>query len=42
MNGVSDPCPDPSFKSYRIKLVMTSTNQTYPPKLKDLRVICLA
>ncbi len=31
----------PSFRSYRIKLVMTSTNQTYPPKLRDLRVICL-
>jgi hypothetical protein len=32
----------PSFRSYRIKLVMTSTNQAYVPRLKDLRVITLA
>jgi hypothetical protein len=30
------------FRSYRIKIVMTSTNQTYVPRLKDLRVIALA
>jgi hypothetical protein len=32
----------PAFRSYRIKIVMTSTNQTYVPRLKDLRVIALA
>jgi hypothetical protein len=32
----------PSFRSYRIKLVMTSTNQTLAPQLKNLRVIALA
>jgi hypothetical protein len=32
----------PSFRSYRIKLVMTSTNQVYPPRVKNLRVISLA
>jgi hypothetical protein len=32
----------PSFKSYRIKLVLTSTNQVYVPRIKDLRVIALA
>jgi len=32
----------PSFKSYRIKLIMTSTNQVYVPRMKDLRVIALA
>ena len=32
----------PSFKSYRIKLVMTSTSQAYVPRMKDLRVIALA
>jgi len=32
----------PSFKSYRIKLLLTSTNQAYVPRLKDLRVIALA
>jgi hypothetical protein len=31
-----------AFRSYRIKIVMTSTNQTYVPRLKDLRVIALA
>ena len=30
------------FKSYRIKIVMTSTNQVYSPRFKDLRVITLA
>jgi hypothetical protein len=30
------------FRSYRIKIVMTSTNQVYPPRFKDLRVIALA
>jgi len=30
------------FRSYRIKIVMTSTNQTHPPRFKDLRVIALA
>lgn len=32
----------PSFKSYRIKLIMTSTNQVYVPRMRDLRVIALA
>ena len=30
------------FRYYRIKLVMTSTNQVYVPRVKDLRVIALA
>jgi len=30
------------FRYYRIKLVMTSTNQVYVPRIKDLRVIALA
>ena len=32
----------PSFKSYRIKLVATSTNQAYVPRIKELRTIALA
>jgi len=32
----------PSFKCYRIKLILTSTNQTYVPRIKELRVITLA
>ena len=32
----------PAFRSYRIKLVMTSTNQVYVPRVKNLRVIALA
>jgi len=32
----------PKFKSYRIKINLTSTNQTYPPRIKELRVITLA
>ena len=32
----------PSFKYYRIKLVMTSTNQVYVPRVKNLRVLALA
>jgi len=32
----------PSFKAFRIKLVMTSTSQVYVPRIKDLRVIALA
>jgi hypothetical protein len=32
----------PSFRGYRIKLVMTSTTQVYVPRVKDLRVIALA
>ena len=32
----------PSFRFYRIKLVLTSTNQVYPPRVKNLRVIALA
>ena len=32
----------PSFKTYRIKLNLTSTNQCYVPRVKDLRVIALA
>ena len=32
----------PSFKSYRIKIVATSTSQVYVPQIKGLRVIALA
>jgi len=32
----------PAFRSYRIKLVMTSTNQVYVPRIRNLRVIALA
>ena len=32
----------PSFRSYRIKIVLTSTNQVYVPRVKNLRVITLA
>ena len=32
----------PGFRSYRIKIVLTSTNQVYVPRIKDLRVIALA
>jgi hypothetical protein len=32
----------PSFRSYRIKFVLTSTSQVYVPRVKDLRVIALA
>ena len=31
-----------TFRSYRIKLVMTSTSQAYVPRMRDLRVIALA
>ena len=32
----------PEFKIFRIKLVFASTNQAYPPIIKDLRAIALA
>ena len=32
----------PSFRGYRVKIVATSTNQVYVPRIKDLRVIALA
>ena len=32
----------PSYNSYRIKLLLTSTNQANPPKIRNLRVIALA
>ena len=32
----------PEFKYYRFKFVLTSTNQTYVPRVSDLRVITLA
>jgi hypothetical protein len=32
----------PPFRSYRIKLLLTSTNQVYVPRVKNLRVIALA
>ena len=32
----------PTFKQFRVKLVMTSTSQAHPAALKDLRVIALA
>ena len=31
-----------SFRYFSIKLVGTSTNQAYPPRIKDLRVIAVA
>lgn len=31
----------PSFRYYSIKLIGNSTNQAYPPRVKDLRVIAL-
>ena len=32
----------PSFRSYRIKLLLTSTDQTLVPKIRSLRAIALA
>ena len=32
----------PSFRAYRIKIVMTSTNPAYIPRIRDLRAIALA
>ena len=32
----------PAFKSYRIKISLTSSNQAYVPRIRDLRTICLA
>ena len=32
----------PTFKQFRVKLVLTSTSQAHPAALKDLRVIALA
>lgn len=32
----------PSFKYFTIKIIGSSTNQSYPPRLRDLRVIALA
>jgi len=32
----------PIFKSYRIKFVMTSTDQAHPPRVRDFRAICFA
>jgi len=32
----------PTFRYYRIKLLLTSTNQVFVPKVKDLRVMALA
>ena len=32
----------PTFKHYRVKFVMTSTDQTWVPKASELRVITLA
>jgi hypothetical protein len=32
----------PSFRSFRIKIIGTSTNQVYVPRIRDLRVIALA
>ena len=32
----------PKFMSYRIKIILASTNQVYVPRIKDLRVITLA
>ena len=32
----------PAFRAYRIKLVLTSSNQAYVPRVRELRVITLA
>ena len=32
----------PSFKNYRVKILLTSTNQVYVPRIKNLRVLALA
>ena len=32
----------PTFRSYRVKLVMTSNSQVYVPRIRDLRVLALA
>jgi len=32
----------PPYRVYRIKIVLTSTNQVYVPRMKDLRVMALA
>jgi hypothetical protein len=32
----------PSFRSYRIKVLLTGTLQTYVPRIKNLRVLALA
>ena len=32
----------PSFRTYRIKLALTSTSQSFVPRVKELRVIALA
>ena len=32
----------PAFRSYRVKFVLTSKNQVYVPRVKELRVIALA
>ena len=32
----------PTFRSYRIKVILTSSNQVYVPRMKDLRVMALA
>jgi len=32
----------PTFKSYRIKILLTGTMQTYVPRVRDLRVLALA
>lgn len=32
----------PPFTTYQVKIVMTSTNSSRVPKIKDLRIIALA
>ena len=32
----------PTFRNYRVKLIMTSNSQVYVPRMRDLRVIALA
>jgi len=32
----------PTFKNYRIKFILTSSNQTWVPRVSELRVITLA
>ncbi len=32
----------PEFKAYAVKIIFTSTNQAFVPKIKDLRILALA
>jgi hypothetical protein len=39
-DGIGSPLEE--FVSFQIKIVMRKTNQTEPPRLKNLRVLALA